>query len=101
TLLFLFIVTVNAQNDKELAASTITMEKIKEHIYFLSSDDLKGRGTGTEELDIAADYLADALKSYGAKPVNGAEGYFQTVPLLKVSPATELFLKVKDTAYTD
>lgn len=100
-LLFLFTTSVNAQSDKELAASTVTMEKIKEHIYFLSSDDLKGRDTGSKELDIAADYLADALKSYGAKPVSRSEGYFQTVPLLKVGPPTELSLKVKDMVYTD
>lgn len=74
---------VFGQADKELAASLITKEKIEAHIYFLASDELKGRATGTNEKKIAAQYLANTLHSYGVKQVPGAEGYFQNVPLTR------------------
>lgn len=46
------------------------------HVKFLASQKLKGRGTGTPELELAADYIADRFKQYGLKPV--ADGsYYQ------------------------
>ncbi|MBS1827671.1 MAG: M28 family peptidase [Acidobacteria bacterium] len=45
------------------------------HVKFLASEKLKGRGTGTEGLERAADYIARQLRGYGVKPLNGS--YFQ------------------------
>ena len=42
---------------------------------YLSSDDLKGRGDGTPELDKAADYIADQFRKTGLDPLPG--GFFQ------------------------
>ncbi len=86
--LLLFTGIIFAQSDKELAASFITKEKIEGHIYFLASDELKGRATGTNEIKIAAQYLANTFRAYGAKPVPGANGFFQDVPFTKTTPAT-------------
>lgn len=86
--LLLFTGIVFAQTDKEIAASLITKEKIEGHVYFLASDELKGRATGTNENKIAAQYLANAFRGYGAKQVPGANGYFQDVPFTKTTPAT-------------
>jgi hypothetical protein len=51
------------------------------HINYLASDQLKGRASGTPELDKAADYLRAQFISYGVKPIPGTD-YFQefTVP---------------------
>lgn len=49
---------------------------IFKHLSFLASDELKGRGTGTPEIDKAADYIAKYFKSLGLKP-KGTSGYFQ------------------------
>ena len=38
------------------------------HIKFLASDDLKGRGNGTEGLERAADYIAEQFKAAGLQP---------------------------------
>jgi len=47
------------------------------HIKFLSSDDLRGRGNGTEGLDRAADYIARNFKDAGLQP-GGKDGtWFQ------------------------
>ncbi|MFN7937414.1 MAG: M28 family peptidase [Bryobacteraceae bacterium] len=45
------------------------------HVKFLASEKLKGRGTGTEGLERAADYIARQLRGFGVKPLNGS--YFQ------------------------
>ena len=44
-------------------------------VKYLSSDQLKGRGDGSPELDQAADYIAEQFRKAGLEPVGG--GYFQ------------------------
>lgn len=87
--LCLILSTACAQKtDLEKTQATVDKETIKEHIYYLASDELRGRDTGSPEILEAAAYIENELKSYGAEPVPGADGYFQPVPLRKKSPAT-------------
>jgi aminopeptidase YwaD len=74
--------------DKTIAGSTVNINKIKSHIFYLASDELKGRDTPSEGLDIAAKYLATSLMRYGVKPAygEGVDGYYQNVPLVNVLP---------------
>ena len=69
------------KTDQEKTSATVKQQTIKDHIYHLASDEMKGRGIGSPEIQEAAQYLADKLKAYGAKPVTGADGFFQPVPL--------------------
>ena len=65
----------------------------KEFVKFLSSDDLEGRGVGTEGLNKAADFIAGAYKKLGLKPPPGQENYFQTFKATTVvRPAEETSL---------
>ena len=41
-----------------------------EHIKYLSSENLKGRGAGTPELEKAGEYIARQLRSFNLKPLN-------------------------------
>jgi aminopeptidase YwaD len=52
------------------------------HIKFLSSDDLKGRGNGTEGLERAAEYVAQQFKAAGLEPGEGSAGWFQPFELI-------------------
>jgi len=73
-----------AQDEAELVKNTIKKSTIEGHIYFLASDELAGRETGTPGIDIAARYISTTFQRYGVLPVEGAsEGYFQEVPLVK------------------
>ncbi|WP_296618596.1 M28 family peptidase [Marivirga sp.] len=75
---------VFAQDEAELVENTIQKSTIKGHIYFLASDELAGRETGTHGIDVAAKYIATTFQRYGVSPVKGAtDGYFQEVPLVK------------------
>ncbi|MCF6184961.1 MAG: M20/M25/M40 family metallo-hydrolase, partial [Bacteroidales bacterium] len=50
--------------------------KMMSTIKYLSSDELKGRGLGTPELDKASKYIAEAFKEAGLKPLLKS-GYYQ------------------------
>ncbi len=54
-----------------LLASDIQPDKYLAHIKYLASDDLKGRLTGSPELEKAATYIAHQFHSAGLKPVGG------------------------------
>ncbi|TRX50201.1 M28 family peptidase [Fulvivirga sp. M361] len=104
-ILLLSIVTcfsAYAQSDEEFAKSTNNKATIEGHIYFLASDELRGRDMGTPEIDIAAKYLATTFRRYGVKPVSGADnGYFQPVIVENVKPAQEISFLLAGIKYDD
>lgn len=63
------------------APTSITAEAILEHIKFLASDELKGRGDGSPELEIAADYVAKQFKAAGLQPGGTSLEWFQPFQL--------------------
>ena len=55
-----------------------SQEQMMDTIRFLSSEELKGRGLSTEELDRAAKFIAERFQEAGLKPGGDTEGsYFQ------------------------
>src|SRR5882724_3546707 len=50
------------------------------HVKFLASDVLRGRATGTPELEKAAAYIAKQFKASGLQPLDG-KGYLQAFPV--------------------
>ena len=65
-----------AQSDPD-----ITTAEIKKHLYYLASDELKGRYTGSEECLTAAHYIENEFKSYGLKPAFD-DSYMQEFPFI-------------------
>lgn len=61
-----------------LSAQT-SPENLKKHIYFLASEKLKGRGTGSSGERHAAKYIAKQFKKYGLQPKGDGKSFFQTV----------------------
>ena len=47
------------------------------HVRFLASDDLKGRGNGTPELQRASEYIASQFRSLGLQPAGDKGTYFE------------------------
>src|SRR6202167_1641976 len=66
------------------SAFTISADRIKADVAYLSSDRLEGRGPGTRGEFLATEYLADEFKKAGLKPLGERGTYFQKVPLLRV-----------------
>lgn len=99
TLLSLFVLigtSIFAQNDKALTDATVSKSKIESHIYFLASDELKGRNTPSAEQEIAARYIATQLKSYGVKPLPAYPNYLQPVGMKSSTPPKEVTVSYKD-----
>ena len=57
----------------------VSSARLEEHIRYLASDRLQGRGTGTPGYDSAARYVAEGFARAGLDSA-GTEGYFQPVP---------------------
>ena len=55
-----------------VSAQGISEKKIKKHIAYLASDELKGRGTSSAEELKAAEYIAKLYKSYGLNAFNNS-----------------------------
>lgn len=86
----LLMVTINvfSQSDKDKTVETVNQATIKSHIGFLASDALRGRDTGSPELDIAAEYIKSRFIQYGVSTAEGMDTYFQKVPLRTLKAAT-------------
>ena len=59
------------------AATQIDPRAYLDHIKFLASDELKGRGNGTPELERAADYIASRFRAAGLEPAGDDRTYYQ------------------------
>lgn len=64
-------------------AQVNTVSYLKQHIAYLASDELGGRGSGTEGEKKAADYLVDQYKKMGLPSHNTTPSYFQTLTARK------------------
>jgi Zn-dependent M28 family amino/carboxypeptidase len=60
--------------------SQVSPARLEEHIRFLASDRLAGRGPGTPGYDSAASYVAGQFAALGLQPA-GTGGYLQPVPI--------------------
>lgn len=80
-ILALFITTANFAQ-KSWSDPKITAKDIKAHIFYLASDNMKGRFTGTDEERMAGNYIKDQFQTYGLKPLfNGS--FFQDFPFIE------------------
>ncbi len=63
------------------ATPPIDPAEVLEHVKFLASDDLRGRASGTPELERAADYVAAQFKTAGLRPAGDGGSWFQRFEL--------------------
>jgi hypothetical protein len=57
----------------------IRADEMKEWLTYLASDNLQGRQVFTEGYGLAAQYVAERLKSWDVKPLGGENSYLQAV----------------------
>ncbi|ODP36055.1 M28 family metallopeptidase [Sphingomonas turrisvirgatae] len=73
----------NARLNAALPADQAAM---KAHVMFLASDAMRGREAGSNEYEIAAQYVAAQFYAAGLKPAGIDGSYLQPVPLLSSRP---------------
>jgi len=81
-LLFVLLLSINSFAQKNWIDPEITKRDIKAHVFYLASENMKGRFTGSDEEKLAGDYLKDRFKTYGLKPAFGSS-YFQEFPFIE------------------
>ena len=77
----------------------ISPHQVKLNVHFLSADELRGRDTGTPEIDIAAAYIANWFQAYGVQPAYADSSYYQHVPFEQRSTPDEVTFSVGDSTY--
>lgn len=83
--LFLFAAPATVPPAVERGMSTISKHALAAHDRFLASDLLEGRGPGTRGDDVAMEYIATELASYGLKPAGDNGSFIQNVPLIGIT----------------
>jgi hypothetical protein len=68
--------TLNRSEPLATLPTVFSAERMMETIRFLSSDELKGRGLGTGELEHAAEFIAGKFQEAGLTPGGEMEGSF-------------------------
>src|SRR5581483_4996950 len=63
----------------------VSADRIRDHVKYLASDQLQGRGVGTPGEKLATDYIAEQFRMIGAKPAGENGTYFQRVPMVGAS----------------
>lgn len=86
-LLFIINPIIKAQNKDSIyqVIDDFDYNYFHKNLEYLSSDELKGRNTGTEEYQKAAQYVATEFKNMGLVPYGDSGTFFQTVPLIQRS----------------
>ncbi|MBX2993113.1 MAG: M20/M25/M40 family metallo-hydrolase [Bacteroidetes bacterium] len=90
---FLLVATVSFFPASFSQSPEITVDELKAHVHYLASDELEGRGSGTEGNRKAAEYLKQQFASYGLNPA-GKDGSFlqefEFVSAVKLGPKNTL-----------
>jgi aminopeptidase YwaD len=94
TISILFILIILSFN----ANSQVTVQKLQDHIKYLSSDALAGRLTGSPGDSLAALYIRDKLISYGFKPLEG-DGFQRYKVTKRVVAGKSNFLSIAGSDY--
>lgn len=70
-------------------AESITIAELRDHMFYLASDELEGRQTGTAGYDKAIQYVVTQIRQEGLIPVcknNNSLSYYQYITIAKYSP---------------
>ena len=82
--------SVSVQEKADSPQTSITIEELKEHVFYLASDELGGRVIGTPGYEAAARYAARELQAAGLSPMfadkDGGRSFLQIVPFKTPAP---------------
>jgi hypothetical protein len=88
-LLALSVLALHVQAQKSSIEKELTEKEAISHFRYLASDELMGRDPIRPEIDAAARYISEQFWKYGAKQIEGANGYYQNIPFRLSSPPSK------------
>ncbi len=77
----------------------ISAADIGRRIKTLASDEYEGRAPGTKGGQMAAQYIADEMKSAGLKPMGKDGTYFQPITMTETTVLDDTFMQIGDDKY--
>lgn len=72
---------VKISSKERKMAEAITVDQLRDYLYFVSSDAMEGRDTPSRGLDITAEFLKLNLARWGFKPAGDNGTFFQKIEL--------------------
>jgi len=92
-LFFLSLLSVSLSAQENITsdgAESITIEELRDHMFFLASDEMEGRLTGTQGYDKAVQYAATQFREAGLSPIcrinDSTFSFYQGFSLEKCTP---------------
>jgi aminopeptidase YwaD len=67
--------------------AVVSEASVRAHLEFLASDALNGRGSGTRDEQIAAEYVGAHFRRLGLRPASADVPLVQTVEIVRTAPA--------------
>lgn len=74
----------------------VSEASVRAHLEFLASDALNGRGSGTRDEMIAAEYVGAQFRRLGLKPGGTGSGYVQTIEVVRATAAGKPSIAIGD-----
>ena len=74
-------VVASALVSAEAQTAEDAVERYMQHVRFLAAPEMRGRGAGMEELDLAAEYIANRFREDGLEPAGDDGTYLQRFEL--------------------
>jgi hypothetical protein len=98
-LLIALSLTAQQQAARAPAIETIRREELRADLFFLASDNMRGRLTNTPEYDLTAEWIASRFARLGLQKLGDLENYFQRFDLVttKLGEVNKLVLGSTDT----
>jgi aminopeptidase YwaD len=90
--LFLVLAAISIQAQNTIHKPEITADEIKANVFYLASDEMKGRFTGSPEERKAGEYIKSEFEFYGLKPAFDGK-WFQEFPFVErveLTPANSI-----------
>jgi len=101
SLTFLLLFTWSASLHAQDGDFTISPERLRADVKYLSSDRLEGRGIGTLGEERTIDFIATEFARAGLKPAGDRGTFYQAVPLVKVTTGSKATLSATKGATID
>jgi hypothetical protein len=95
------VFTIAAQTPAATGVDSIRAEELREKLTYIASDKFKGRGNGTPELNMAAEYIAGVFEKNGLRPAGDSGSYYQHFDIYSSSLGTRNGLKIHGAGDSD
>lgn len=90
------VFTSAAQTPATTGVDSIRAEELRQKLTYIASEKFKGRGNGTPELDMAAEYIAGIFQKNGLKPAGDGGSFYQRFDIYSARLGTKNQLLVEN-----